>query len=126
MRKLTMLAFAALMTSPFIASQASAATCVSGTAASYVALGAGGCTQDSLLFSNFTISGAASTGAVVTAITVNLLTGVPGETGFSFTYGANAGTAGIADVAVTFDVTALNGVSIVDAFALLNATITSP
>jgi hypothetical protein len=51
-----LVAATALITTPFMGLSAQAASCVTGTVASYVALGAGGCSVDGLTFSNINVS----------------------------------------------------------------------
>jgi hypothetical protein len=61
--------------------------CVTGTLASYVALGAGGCTSGTLVFANFAYSASAAGGAPTISahqITVTPMLIVPQTTAFSF------------------------------------------
>jgi len=75
-----------LLLSACVSLVAQAASCVSGaTLASYIGLGAGGCTFDSLLFNNFEYTNPASGGAVspdASGVVVNLVPGV--EKGLQF------------------------------------------
>jgi hypothetical protein len=66
-----LLLLAAAATFSFVIPAQAAPTCVTGTAADYVALGAGGCQQDNLLFSNFIYLATANpTGLAIPATSV--------------------------------------------------------
>jgi len=87
-----------------------AASCTSGSLASYEALGSGGCTVGSLLFSNFGYVGANSASFHLAPV-INL-TGPEAEWGFTMTAPPGAWSAGPASTAafdLTYTVTALGG-----------------
>lgn len=87
-----------------------AAPCVSGAdLASYIALGAGGCTFDSLLFNNFSYSNPASGGGVspdATGVDVDLVSGT--EAGLEFVGSWLAASGQTSDGNISYSVTCEN------------------
>ena len=110
-RRLLLLAGAAA-SSLIIPAQA-APTCVTGTAADYVALGAGGCQQDNLLFSNFVyLASANPTGLAIpaTSVVINPIPVMFNEgLGFQITSGWVATSpASFVDSVLQYSVTTIN------------------
>jgi hypothetical protein len=107
MRKLGLALVMGLLATPLIASAASAAACVTGTVASYEALGATGCTVGGVTFADINVSTTVSgSGAVTLGNFIPVINLSTGEFGLQLTYSANTGaTAGSsADVAWTYQV----------------------
>jgi hypothetical protein len=107
---------AGLIAIPLMASPAWSLACVSGTEASYEALGTTGCTVGPLTFFGISVDLKSLNGGVIGALTIDPFDLIPGEFGLKFTYIADAGE-GRTDLAVTMGVA--GPPPIVDAFASL-------
>jgi hypothetical protein len=117
---------AALVAMPLMGSQAWSAACVDGgTVASYIALGATGCTVGQFLFSNIHVTGTTDplSGSSVTLNTFTVLNpAFDNEFGLALNYTATAlSPGGSADVAWTYNVSGVDGTLIGDAFLALAA-----
>jgi hypothetical protein len=110
---------AGLIAIPLMGSPAWSVPCVSGTEASYEALGATGCTVGPLTFFGISIDLKSLNGGVIGALTIDPFDLIPGEFGLKLTYIANA-NAGETDLAMTMGVA--GSPPIVDAFASLTGS----
>jgi hypothetical protein len=125
MRRLGLATAAALMTTPLLGLPAWAATCVTGSVASYVALDGTGCSVGGVTFSNIAVSFTTTGAGTVTLGNFTpfqaIVNGVL-ESGLSLNYDANAASAGsAADVAWTYNV---SGSLLGDAFLSFNGNTT--
>jgi hypothetical protein len=107
---------AGLIAIPLMGSPAWSLACVSGTEASYEALGGTGCTVGPLTFFGISIDLKSLNGGVIGALTIDPFDLIPGEFGLKLTYIADAGE-GRTDLALTMGVA--GPPPIVDAFASL-------
>jgi hypothetical protein len=114
----------ALSGTPLLASAALAApACVTGSVASYVALGAGGCMVGTVVFSSIAVNPITSgSGSVVLGNFTPFTNG--GESGLSLNYSANTGTTAnsAADVAWTYNVASVPALT--DAFLSFAGNVT--
>jgi hypothetical protein len=114
MRKTLLASAAALATAPFVALPAFASSCVSGgSVASYVALGATGCSVDGVTFTNIAVTPTVTGGGSASVTTFTTFSLGP-EVGLILNYSANTGFGGTADVSWTYDV---SGSLLTDAIA---------
>jgi hypothetical protein len=107
MRKFTSLVgvAAALITAPFMGSPAWAAPCVTGSVASYIALGGTGCSVDGFTFSNIQVNVTTSNGGSVTLGNFTPVNPLPGEFGLLLNYTALAPAANsTADITWSYNV----------------------
>jgi len=117
---------AALIATPLLGLPAWGAACVTGSVASYEALGSTGCTVDGKLFFNIDVEVTTGGGGTVDLGNFIPFTSADGlEHGLSLTYNAIAPVAGArADVAWTYNVVAIDGQLINDAFLALSGQTT--
>lgn len=112
---------AGLIAIPLMGSPAwSVTACVSGTEASYEALGSTGCTVGPLTFFGIQIDLKSLNGGVIGALTIDPFDLIPGEFGLKLTYISDAGVLGRTDLAMTMGVA--GPPAIVDAFASLTGS----
>jgi hypothetical protein len=109
---------AALTAIPLMGSSAWAAPCVTGSVASYIALGSTGCSVDGFTFSNIQVSVTTSNGGSVTLGNFTPVNPLPGEFGLLLNYTALAPNA-LATADVTWSYNVLGVPFIGDAFLAL-------
>src|SRR5262245_27669337 len=122
MRKASLLAGAALLTTPFFALPAGAAPCVSAPVATYTASGFS-CNVDAFTFSNIVVNTTVSNGGSVTLGNFTPVNPLPGEFGLLLNYTAVAPQANsTADVSWSYNVVGVPFIA--DAFLALSGNTT--